>query len=706
MPCARALFTGRNWLGSFTGHSVLPRHGYLTSLNVGQEELSSWWTSRCARWFCGDARVAQRTFGPLIGASGFSSVIARADLLLAGKMPLFSHHPVNYEGGDRWHRDHILNRVAPSRFYSQIQFLDAEKVGDCKHIWEPNRFSWALWLAIAYRLTNDRRYADKFAELASDWFSQNLYPIGVNYSSALEVALRAYAWTWVVHLLADDLASRPTLLGQLLEGIWISGRHVEENLSYYFSPNTHLTGEAFSLYACGAAFPEFAESARWRGLGERILAAEARRQFHDDGTHRELSSCYHLYSTDFYVHASLIARQTNCDIRDVVPNTARRLAERLAEMVPRNLILPQFNDCDGGRLTWICEDPLDAAPTLFAAVPLFGRMYFDAGERTECGYSLLMTPLPNNRQPQEEQRSPMIHFLDRDISSHYDSGIVTHRNVDGDYVLFRASPFGYMDCPHSHDAPLSFLLHLGGEPVVVDNGVGAYTQSLAIRNGFRAANGKNCLLVDGHGPSRVDHDWFGWKRKTECKLVYAERFAEGFRCRGKHAGFSSPPSFHVFIEREIFALNDGIVAVVDRWDADDEIGVSTRFTLDPRIQVDLAQGVLRLGSGRLVHLLVSPLDSSSPSAQISVDEIPYSPNYGTLSRTNVLICDFGKTQRGGCVTFLSRCGPLKATERPGNFRLANEYDTEIRFTPDNMTVIKAPDKFHETLNSTITSKAF
>ncbi len=31
--------------------------------------------------------------------------------------------------------------------------------------------------------------------------------------------------------------------------------HIEQNLSHYFSPNTHLLGEALALYVAGRALP-------------------------------------------------------------------------------------------------------------------------------------------------------------------------------------------------------------------------------------------------------------------------------------------------------------------------------------------------------------------------------------------------------------------------------------------------------------------
>ena len=48
-------------------------------------------------------------------------------------------------------------------------------------------------------------------------------------------------------------------------------RHVEENLSHYFSPNTHLTGEALGLLYLGSAWPDFPRSGRWMETGWSIL---------------------------------------------------------------------------------------------------------------------------------------------------------------------------------------------------------------------------------------------------------------------------------------------------------------------------------------------------------------------------------------------------------------------------------------------------
>ena len=84
--------------------------------------------------------------------------------------------------------------------------------------------------------------------------------------------------------------------------------HIAHNLSQYFSPNTHLSGEALALYVAGIVLPELTASRQRAHLGRRVLVDEATRQVNADGGHAELSAHYHRYSTDFYLLATLVAR--------------------------------------------------------------------------------------------------------------------------------------------------------------------------------------------------------------------------------------------------------------------------------------------------------------------------------------------------------------------------------------------------------------
>lgn len=648
----QAVFAAHNCVASMQDGSALSSKGHLRSLGVRDTELADWWKQRQSNWFIDDHRVELLRARRDDLDSQIPWVLEQADLVVSGKMPLFSYEPVDFKGANRWHRDFILQKTAERKPYAMVKYLDANEVGDSKHVWEPNRFSWAHWLGIASLVTGEEKYAAKFVELAEDWFAQSPYPIGINYCSALECAFRNYAWLWSLSYFQRELQQNTTLLDQLLRGIWIGSHHIEKNLSTYFAPNTHIAGEGFGLYACGAALPEFAEAKAWRSHGASILEEQAAKQLHADGTHRELSSSYHVYMTDFYVQAMVIARETGFVLSPFIQNAARKLATRLSELSPVDLHLPQFNDCDGGRVTCLVSNPLDAGPSLMAASSLFDDAGLLPRETSLRGYALLVgeTDVPT-QSLWPTGMSP----LDRDLSGAYDSGIATHKTLDGDYVLFRATPFGYDDCPHSHDAGLGVLLNFANTPILMDSGVGSYTQAEGVRNGFRSAVGKNAPLVDGTGPS-VPDGWFSWLKRTDCDLVSFKRFHDGFVARGKHIGFSNDSGRHVCVQREVMMLNFGIMVIVDCWDANRQIQLESRFTLNPELDVDLARRVLKT-QGLEVHFHTIDLNGGGKVETLK-NRDRYSSNYGQIAETNSISFRTDPTRRCAMATIFSRVGAV------------------------------------------------
>src|SRR5204863_1265161 len=128
-------------------------------------------------------------------------------------------------------------------------------------------------------------------------------------------------------------------------------RHVEHHLSYYFSPNTHLTGEALALYVAGHALPELAASERWVATGRHILLKEIDRQILPDGGHAERSTHYQRYTLDFYLLALLTARRTgDAGAARRFTTGVSRLADFTPAMADHDGRLPLIGDDDGGML--------------------------------------------------------------------------------------------------------------------------------------------------------------------------------------------------------------------------------------------------------------------------------------------------------------------------------------------------------------------
>jgi len=116
---------------------------------------------------------------------------------------------------------------------------------------------------------------------------------------------------------------------KVVSAIGIHAAHVRRYLSYYFSPNTHLTGEALGLFYAGTLFTEFIDAPRWRELGASILVAESRRQVSSDGVHFEQSTCYHRYTIDIYLHFLLLASSNGVSVPRHVIDCVRQMVEFL-----------------------------------------------------------------------------------------------------------------------------------------------------------------------------------------------------------------------------------------------------------------------------------------------------------------------------------------------------------------------------------------
>src|SRR5205814_6089600 len=129
----------------------------------------------------------------------------------------------------------------------EIDSLNFSEVGDHKIIWELNRHQHLVTLAKAWCVTGEQRYA---AELTAQWYSwqkANPYPLGINWASSLEVGFRSLSWLWVRQLISGCGCLPASFETDLLAALQRNGRHIAKYLSTYFSPNTHLLGEAVAL---------------------------------------------------------------------------------------------------------------------------------------------------------------------------------------------------------------------------------------------------------------------------------------------------------------------------------------------------------------------------------------------------------------------------------------------------------------------------
>ncbi len=555
-----------------------------------------------------------------------SDSMQRAERIVAGRYDLLGYREIPFGTTPAWHADPVHGRKAPADHWTAIRYLDPE-YGDHKIIWEINRHQHWLSLARAYHLTGDSRYYRAVVEQLESWMRGNPPHRGINWASMLELGFRAISWTWALHFLApaaaEDRDDEPWIV-DLLIGIDAQLQHIEDNLSRYFSPNTHLLGEALALYVVSAALPELGASARRVTLGREVLLCELDRQVLADGGHAELSAHYHRYTTDFYLLA-LLSAQTNGDpAAAALEGGARKLAEYLRTLTDDHGRLPLIGDDDGGQLFPICgARPADCRDTLASAATILDEpalLVSDVPEETFwlCGDRL---PLENLRWRPTPWRSTALP----------QSGYYVSRTPDGDHLVFDAGRHGYLNGGHAHADALSLVLTVGGHPLLVDGGTGTYTMDPSLRDRFRTTAMHNTVVVDGRSQSEPRGP-FHWRTAVDARApVWVSDTAFDY-VEGNHDAYA--PIAH---SRSVLSVHGMGWIVIDHLLGDGNATADAFWHLHPDwiAQPDRRRVTLRHGSGAVLALASSlTVEILPPGSGDGLDT--YSPVYGLMERGTCL----------------------------------------------------------------------
>ncbi|MDP8989626.1 MAG: heparinase II/III family protein [Acidobacteriota bacterium] len=438
---------------------------------------------------------------------------------LNGRYVLFGE-PQDWGISPAWRHDIVSGKTTGTPYFRRVPYLDRAIAGDHKVIWELNRQQYLVAMAQAWRFTGRREFLDRIEALLSSWYAANPPWSGINWCSALEVAFRAWSWIWVWHLAGNDL-SGPTRR-ELLRALFRHGHYLEHNLSFYFSPNTHLLGEAVVLGALGRLFPEFPRAARWRDLGTSVTRQQLRSQVHGDGSYFEQSTYYHVYALDMFLAHYLISGET-------IPDKVARMAEFLHALLGPQREIPFLGDDDGGRFF----HPFGAGSqygraTLATCSVLFHRPQWAgtaADLHPQAAWWIGESALENPRCG----APPAAAFFP-------DTGlwIVTRGPL---HLVADAGPFGRGSGGHSHSDTLSLVLRIAAEELLIDSGTYSYLGDPTARERFRSSAAHNTIRAGGFeqatsaGPFRwTDKPTVRIREQTE-HVLEAECVARAFTHR-------------------------------------------------------------------------------------------------------------------------------------------------------------------------------
>lgn len=446
---------------------------------------------------------------PPFAAGSWDAVVSEAERIRAHEFDLMGSGPVRLGQSIDWSTDFKTGVSWPFAPASRVPRVLGGG-SDIKVPWELGRFVHLAPLVRAYALTGNPAWAEEIWYQVDDFITRNPVGWGVQWASAMDVAIRAVNWTYALLVVGSGdhlhVAARERWLGAL----WEHGCMIRGALSWNpHSRGNHYLSELVGLLHVGLVFGWSRRGRRLARFAARRIQHEMRHQVYSEGTDHEASTNYHRLVTELLALAAGRWRRTAVSLGLAADLEFDRRLDQMFAFVDGYTrpdgTAPLFGDVDDGRVL--------ALATPYAIDPRAHReslaVYRTAGEPTQP---------PSAAWPE--------------------AGFFALRGAEA-LVLVRCGPVGLNGRgAHDHADQLSVDITLGGVPLIVDPGSYVYTADAGARCEFRSTRAHNTVTVDGRDQCRFsDVTLFEVEEGARGVTDVWEATADGATFEGHHDGY-------------------------------------------------------------------------------------------------------------------------------------------------------------------------
>jgi len=555
---------------------------------------------------------------------GSDAIIAYAGSVLRGEYPLLGYGSPNLGTSPDWQCDWVSGKSWPLDDSRKLTVVRHDG-SDVKAPWELSRLQWGPVVARAWALTGETKYRDALRSLLTDWIQRNPVGKGVNWTVAMEAALRAISICLTMELLWPFAEHEQAWLNQVTASLWQHLGFIEAHseFSFLLRSNHYLSNivglTTLSAYLRGPGMPQ-----RFRKYAQAVQR-EILLQTYPDGGDREASTGYHVLVAQMFLHSLIVQRRCQAKIAPGFESRLRRMFAWMAGLADEDWRLPLLGDCDNGRVELLCED-IAQAP-----LPACRRHSLRIGSL--CA---LASDLVEMNVRKDEPAALMS-----------DSGIAVLRSGEAS-VIFFAMPNG-LDGKgsHTHCDKLSLIFRLGPLEVFCDSGSRCYTRSAKLRNLDRSTAAHNTLSIDGEDQNLLPSDpQFLFQCGNDASVSPITISGSGMEA--SHRGYGRLGIEH----RRRVELGERSLLVLDELSGAGEHLLDLRFILGPEWRADS-----EMMSGRAVSCVIAGPRQLSLECE-TVDQLALSILPVEVSR------EYGSTVPGSCIRIQSRINlPAKLQTR-------------------------------------------
>ena len=529
-----------------------------------------------------------------------------------------------------WHIAENGNLWPVKKWY-QIK-LDNNKFGDVKYTWELNRHQHLMILGRAYYYTKNEKFAVEFKNEVMQWIKSNPVEYGINWSSGLEIALRAISWTVSMDFFYKSPLIDKSFLNNFLQTLWSFGSHIYQNLFYteHLMNNNHLIGEATALLFISLYFNRKSESEKWFKKAMEILKKESIRQFNKDGTSIENSSSYEVFSLYFLLLDMLVLEKNGISVPSEIYSAIEKGTNFTQYLIKPDGELAKYGDCDEAKVLLLSNNS-QVADVLNLASVIFNRADFKYSISENIFPENVFFLLGNDGLKKWNNLKPLKTYGRARYFPNGQIGIVRDNNNSLLVKLGNIEGHSHADIGH-------FLLSLAKEEVIIDSGTYKYNYNANWRKYFRSSEAHNTLMIDGIEQAKPIRK-FNWESvykvlstSFDVKDDKIVKFQTVCKVPFRNTKFSYARTFLYHFQRNM-------LIVIDEIKGKDKHSIELNFHLSPFVKIiNISNNIVALSFSKDKRLIIVSRNVSDKisSPKVNITKGWFSPFYGVKTKAPVI----------------------------------------------------------------------
>lgn len=527
----------------------------------------------------------------------------------------------------KWGIDFLSNHEFLWAHYTRVRKLNNRDGVDIKNVWELARMQYLFTLGVAYRLTNDDKYAYKIINIIADFINVNEFQEGPNWNVSMEVGIRVANMVLAIELIENSNAINEHFIEEFVASCYEHMMHIWHNQENHgLTTSNHHIGGLLGLLTVSAKFKFLPNSKQIFKYSKKSMEEEIRLQVLNDGGHYEGSTSYHRLVGEMFCFAALICENIN-RMSDGYYEILYKMQEFTRTLMKTNGLVPQIGDNDSSRVfKALCNNPNDHR----SFVNLASRLVTKENVQE---YVNLYDCFDIFRSNYQIKNKVSRNILPRnDVVFYKDSGIIIYRD-DIIYLAFYAvdaSRFGLGG--HTHCDLCSFELSILGCDFIIDLGTGYYTANKNIRNILRSTKSHATAEIAGNDQKKIGMDLFNFDSypdKIELNII--ENSQRKLLIRGYHNGYEK--KYCIKNTRHIEILKEQhIINILDKFEGNTNYFKRIYFPLQPDVKFyNTDEGVRLINKQYSLNLYTD--------SKISVLDTYYSSGYGLIEETKCIMIE-------------------------------------------------------------------